>query len=142
MFDQLSRQLDDKDNVAVRVLFLDLTKAFNRMDHRRLISKLKLYKVSEPLLALCRDYLSNRQQRVEFDGQSSDFLSLKCGVPQGTVMGPLLWNTYVNDLRITEGNICKYADDITVFQCVKLSDLEIYIKKTGYAEVTAEADFL
>ncbi len=142
MFDQWTRELDNNENVAIRVLFLDLTKAFNRMDHQKLISKLKMNKVSESLSALCRDYLNNRQQRVKFDAYSSDFLTLKCGVPQGTVMGPLLWNTYVNDLMITEGNICKYADDITVFHCVKQSDLEIYIKKTGYAEVTTEADVL
>ena len=119
MFDQWTRELDNNENVAIRVLFLDLTKAFNRMDHQKLISKIKMNKVSESLSALCRDYLNNRQQRVKFDAYSSDFLTLKCGVPQGTVMGPLLWNTYVNDLMITEGNICKYADDITVFHCVK-----------------------
>ena len=63
-------------------------------------------------------------------------------MPQETVMGPLLWNTYLNDLKLTSGHLFKYADDLTVFQSVEESNLEIYIKENGYAEVAPKMDMI
>jgi hypothetical protein len=140
MIDEWTRSLDRKEVIAVRVLLLDMTKAFNRMDHTKMITKMKHENASTSLTSLCQNYLTGRQQRVIFKNCQSGFLPMKCGVPQGTVMGPLLWNTYVNDLKVYTGKIFKYADDITVFQSVDAADLEIWIKENGYAEVALEKD--
>ena len=112
------------------------------MDHNKLAEKLRQKKASESLIALCTDFLTNRHQRVIFKNCASNYVPLQCGVPQGTVLGPLLWNTYIDNLTVSSGKLQKYADDIAVFQCIKDTDLEIYIKENGYAEVAKNRDTL
>ena len=78
-------------------LFIDLSKAFDTLDHNILINKLEFYGVRGKGLDWFRSYLSNRQQYVQFNGTKSGLLKIKTGVPQGSILGPLLFLIYIND---------------------------------------------
>ena len=87
----------DRGNVNA-VVFLDLKKAFDTVDHDILLSKMNLYGIQGIALDWFRSYLTNRTQRCLVNGSLSRICSLKCGVPQGTILGPLLFLIYINDL--------------------------------------------
>lgn len=80
----------------VRMIYLDISKAFDRVWHDGLLLKLKSIGIRDPLLAWFKSYLSDRKQRVIIDGQSSEWTSVKAEVPQGSVLGPLLFLIYIN----------------------------------------------
>ena len=106
----------DKEK-EVRVIFLDISKAFDKVWHKGLLHKLQLSGISGQLLAWLKDYLSNRRQRVVINGQNSKWANINAGVPQGSVLGPLLFLLYINDLS-TEIHHCKvrfFADDTCLF---------------------------
>ena len=78
------------------LLFIDFSKAFDTVPHRRL---LKFYGVRGPLLQWISSWLTERYQRVMVDGESSSATPVKSGVPQGTVLGPLMFLVYINDIN-------------------------------------------
>ena len=94
-------------------IFLDVSKAFDTLDHSILLSKLKFYGVSNTPLKWFQSYLQNRQQFVEFDGTCSDTTFLNTGVPQGSILGPLLFLIYMNDIHTASNkfDMILYADD-------------------------------
>ena len=106
------------------MVFVDFRKAFHVVD-KLLFTKLRLYKVSDPSLSWFESYLSGRQQFVSIDGQRSDSLLIKQGVPQGSVLGPILFLLFVNDipLHLTNSTVDIYADDTTITASAHFSDL-------------------
>ena len=100
-------------------VLMDLSKAFDTINHELLIAKLHAYGFSRESLELILDYLSNRWQRTKICGNFSSWAELLQGVPQGSVLGPLLFNIYINDLfYLTEmTDVCNFADDTTFFAC-------------------------
>ena len=113
----------DEGGKAGAVL-MDLSKAFDCIRHDLLIAKLHAYGFSREALTLINNYLTNRQQRVKVNGSFSSWKSVVRGVPQGSVLGPLLFNIYINDLLlfIQDSDICNYADDTTIYTCNKNLD--------------------
>ena len=105
-------------------IFLDFAKAFDTVNHNILLEKLKFYGVKDKSLSLFESYLSNRTQVVEVNGKFSDTGIIKHGVPQGSILGPLLFLLYINDIS-QSSNILKFflfADDTTVFYSADPND--------------------
>ena len=100
-------------------LLMDLSKAFDCLNHKLLIAKLSAYGCSPSTLRLIHSYLSERKQRVKINGSFSAWRETMIGVPQGSVLGPLLFNIYINDLFmfVKDAQICNYADDTTIYAC-------------------------
>ena len=112
---KLYKALDGK-NSAVGV-FLDLSKAFDTIDHNILLDKLAFYGIRGITLTWFQNYLCNRQQFVYYNNCSSDIDFIKCGVPQGSILGPLLFIIYTNDICnvSTESSLILFADDTNIF---------------------------
>ena len=98
-------------------IFLDLSKAFDTIDHEILISKLSHYGIRGTSLSWFKSYIHSRKQFTLLNGKSSDLLDIKCGVPQGSILGPLLFILYVNDISnvSTVSSLVLFADDTNIF---------------------------
>ena len=105
-----------------RANFLDLSKAFDTVDHAILFfDKLEYYGIRGLALDWIKNYFSNRTQHVEFNGKSSARSKISCGVPQGSILGPLFFLIYINDINNVSAvlNLILFADDTGVFMSHK-----------------------
>ena len=113
-------------------VFLDFAKAFDTVDHTILIKKLDYYGIRGTALEWFKSYLSDRTQRVSINGELSKDREIKYGVPQGSLLGPLLFLIYINDIRFSSSilNFHLIADDTSIFLSDKNADnLENIINK-------------
>ena len=119
--ERLSRVLEAGGRA--RAIALDISKAFDKVWHAGLIHKLCGYGINGHLLDLIQSFLSNRQLKVVLDGQESACYSINAGVPQGSVLGPILFLLFINDLPDDLlSQIAIYADDTTVYDCQEETD--------------------
>ena len=118
MLDLIDKIYDSKSNGQVpAIIFLDIKKAFDTVNHDILLEKLNHYGISGTALLWFRNYLTGRYQCTKFGNKVSSLLLVLCGVPQGSLLGPILFSIYINDLQ----NACKlsipflFADDGALF---------------------------
>ena len=117
---------------------LDLSKAFDTVNHKILLSKLEKYGVRGNSLKLINDYLTNRKQVVHVNNTYSDQQSIVCGVPQGSTSGPLLFSIYINDLpNASKFETRLFADDTALF--LSNDDLKTLNKDVNYELLNIEA---
>ena len=119
LINEIHKSFDNPNSLEVRAVFLDMSKAFDKVWHSGLIFKLKQNGISGKLLSLIEDYLRNRKQRVVLNGSSSEYCDINAGVPQGSVLGPLLFLIYINDLEYNlKSNVKFFADDTMLYSIV------------------------
>ena len=113
--EQISCSVDKKRQVDY--LVLDFAKAFDTVPHQRLLYKLHFYGIRNNTLLWIQNWLTARTQRVVVDGNSSDKVKVNSGVPQGTVLGPLMFLIYINDVNEQISSEVKlFADDCLLFR--------------------------
>jgi len=153
LYDNITTSLDKK--LCTVGLFLDLSKAFDTLDHKILVSKLNNYGIRGVANSWIQNYLHDRNQYVVFNQQSSSTSPITCGVPQGSILGPLLFLLYINDLPKCSPNLqfIMFADDTniiysdtsqksleltlnkelkTISDWFKLNKLSLNVKKTNF----------
>ena len=128
LVDRVSQYLDC-GNIPLSV-FLDMSKAFDTLDHNILIDKLKFHGLTNTPLNWFRGYLYGRQQYVDLDGHISNVTELSAGVSQGSILGPLLFNIYMNDIHDASSkfHFIIYADDINLISPLCSFNLLISLK--------------
>ncbi|MCU7801520.1 MAG: reverse transcriptase family protein [gamma proteobacterium symbiont of Lucinoma myriamae] len=115
----------------VGMVLLDLQKAFDTVDHSILLMKLEALGLSQDIVRWFRSYLSDRQQLVDVSGMFSSSAEIRCGVPQGSILGPLLFLIYVNDMSgVVSNKLLLYADDSAILVADKdVSSIETSLQK-------------
>lgn len=121
LLDKLLHDIDDRN--ATFAVYMDLSKAFDTLNHNILLEKLHRYGIHDSELSWFSNYLCNRTQYVEIEGYQSETLLIKTGVPQGSILGPLLFLIYMNDAPNSAPllRFILYADDTTAMCPIRLS---------------------
>ena len=141
MIDQINKRFE-KSQYTLGI-FNDLTKAFHTVDHNILISKLENYGVRGVNLKWFKSYLNNRKQFISYDNSSTSYKIMTCGVPQGSILGPLLFLIYINNLREASNIIDSHHQIKVLFETVnaelqkisqwfRANKLSLNVKKTNY----------
>jgi hypothetical protein len=110
-------------STQIDAILLDFSKAFDKVSHERLAAKLHHYGVRGPTLNWIKSFLAGRTQRVIVEGVASDTAPVTSGVPQGTVLGPLLFLIYINDLPSKVNSTARlFADDCLLYRHIKTNE--------------------
>ena len=116
---EILKAFDSNPTLEVRGVFLDISKAFDKVWHEGLVWKLKSNGIHGKALRILQNFLNDRYQRVVLNGQSSNWEKVNAGVPQGSILGPLLFLLYINDIsNDLECNVKLFADDTCLFSIV------------------------
>ena len=117
VLDDLTKAYDE--NKQTDVIYIDIRKAFDTVPHRRLLLKLQAYGFGGEILAWIKDFLTDRRQKVMVNGENSDWQEITSGIPQGSVLGPVLFIIYINDMPDKLKSICKiFADDSKIYKSI------------------------
>ena len=104
---------------AIDAIYTAFMKAFDKVLHKRLINKLKSYRISDQTCLWIRNFLSNRKQRVEVNGELSQWHNVTSGIPQGSVLGPILFVVFINDLPdCVDSEVFMFADDTKLYRTI------------------------
>jgi hypothetical protein len=116
--EEWTKRLDE--GLVVDTCYIDVKKAFDTVPHRRLLKKLNSYGIQGEILRWIEAFLRDREQSVTINGEKSEAVRVKSGVPQGSVLGPTLFIIYVNDMpEVVQSHLLLYADDSKLYRAVK-----------------------
>ena len=119
LVNEIHKAFENPKCLELRAVFLDISKAFDKVWHDGLLFKLKQNGVSGKLLKFFKSYLHKRKQSVSLNGFNSEYSEIESGVPQGSVLGPLLFLVYINDLEMNiKSNVKFFADDTMLYSLV------------------------
>ena len=122
---EFSKALDD--GKEIRVVFFDISKAFDRVWHKGLIYKLKNIGITGSLLLWIENHLLSRKQKVLLNGKESIILSINAGVPQGSILGPLFFLIFINDIVTEVGcSIKLFADDTSIYVIIENAQMDAH----------------
>jgi hypothetical protein len=138
-FEKVTSSIDD--GKSFDTVFLDFAKAFDKVPAERLLKKVKAHGINGELLHWIRNWLTGRRQRVVLDGEFSEWIAVLSGVPQGSVLGPLLFLLFINDLDLAASEVTamsKFADDTKVGQQI-VSDADRVLLQSALDRLCAWA---
>ena len=139
IYDTLCKSLDN--GLEVRVIFFDISKAFDKVWHKGLLTKLKHAGLTKLLYDWFVDYLSGRSQRVVLSNAKSSFGNLSAGVPQGSILGPVLFLVFINDIvDDIQSNINLFADDTSLYLIVENPQIAATILQSDIDRISLWAD--
>ena len=135
MYDDFSIAMDN--NITTQAIFFDISKAFDKVWHRGLLHKLNSIGIRGNLLTWFNDYLSNRKQAVVLNGSRSEFLHVRAGVPQGSVLGPILFLIYINDITSEVTSTIKlFADDTSIYRSLVHDQLRFILLNSDLIKIS------
>ena len=127
--EHLAKDMDSQKQIDM--IFLDFSKAFDTVPHQRLLTKLQYYGINNKIYHWISNWLTKRSQRVLVNGSSSSYVPVISGVPQGTVLGPLMFLLYINDINknIISSKLGLFADDCVIYKTIYNKDDSITLQK-------------